>query len=388
MGYGYLIYFAEETELHVDKVVSSDLNAHTHHPAHEHSSLSKDDRIAVASGTAHSGGLFCNHFTALLSKRAIYAKRDRRMLCCQLVLPVLLVLLGVTLLLIKPNVDQPSLVLSAGKYNTDLSEAYRNFVPFSIDGSEADSFPAQIQARFNGDEDAGVYGTAVPIVDLGGGDEFETCSQGATPLYDMSQYVLKSVDDASVDNERGSSRYGAVTIASNTNETNLNYNILINGSAIHGVGVYVNEVHQAFLQVLTGVPTAQIIARNYPLPQTYKQKNDAATADAFVIALFAMIAFCFVPASFAVFVVKEREVKAKHQQVISGVSIYAYWLSTYLWDIVSYLPTAGLVILVVLAYGVDAYTKGTSASAFALLLLLYGPATAAITYLMSFLFAR
>lgn len=38
-----------------------------------------------------------------------------------------------------------------------------------------------------------------------------------------------------------------------------------------------------------------------------------------------MIAFCFLPASYVIFVVKEREVKAKHQQIISGVSLSAYW---------------------------------------------------------------
>jgi ATP-binding cassette subfamily A (ABC1) protein 3 len=280
------------------------------------------------------------------------------------------------------------MILSAAKFNPDLDAQYRNFVPFSIDGSAEDSVPAKIQARFNNNPAEGVYGQAVPIVDLGGGDEFATCAQGPAVLNEVSQYLLKSVDDASMDGEKGSSRYGAVTVASTTNETNLNYNIMVNGSAIHGVGVFVNLVHQAFLQVVTGTPTATITARNYPLPETYKQKNDAATADAFVVALFAMIAFCFIPASFAVFVVKEREVKAKHQQVISGVSIYAYWTSTYFWDIVSYLPTAGLVILVVYIYDVKAYTTGSSGAAFALLLLLYGPATAAITYLISFIFVR
>lgn len=308
------------------------------------------------------------------------------MICCQLVLPVLLVILGVTILLIKPNLDQPNMVLSASKFNPDFDAAYRNFVPFSTDNAAPESFPAKMQARFNGNPSEGVYGTAVPIEDLGGGDEFGGCSQGAEALYDMSQYILKS--QGAVGGEKGSSRYGAVTVAASTNAASLSYNILVNGSAIHGVGVYMNLVHQAFLQVLTDTPTASITAHNYPLPETYKQKNDAATADAFVVALFAMIAFCFVPASFAVFVVKEREVKAKHQQVISGVSIYAYWTSTYLWDTLSYLPTAGLVILVVYIYGVDAYTKGSASSAFALLLVLYGPATAAITYLLSFIFVR
>ena len=362
-------------------------NHHLHH--HTDDPSDKEIKLAQASGTPHNGSLFGVHFSALLTKRAIYAKRDRRMIFCQLVLPVLLVILGVTILLIKPNLNQPNLTLSGGKYNPDLSAEFRNFVPFSVDGStDVDSFPMQMMARFNGNADEGVYGTAVPVSDLGGGDSFGGCAQGATVLNEVSEYILKSIDSEEVKNERGSSRYGAVTIAANTNASNLNYNILLNGSAVHGVGTYVNLVHQAYLQVVSGIPDAKITVHNYPLPETYKQKNNAATADAFVVALFAMIAFCFVPASFAVFVVKEREVKAKHQQVISGVSIYAYWLSTYLWDIVSYLPTAGLVILIMYIYGVGAYTTSQAGTAFALLFVLYGPATAAFTYLISFIFAR
>lgn len=349
----------------------------------------KEDEFSERESPSH---LFGIHFSALFTKRAIYAQRDRRMIFCQLVLPVLLVIIGVSLLLLKPNLNQPDLLLSGGSLNSGLDTKYRNFVPFSIDGSDSDSFAAQIRDRFNNNPSDGVYAQAVPIeqqyIQDMSEDEFGGCALGPTALYNMSQYVLKSVDDPSVDNEKGSSRYGAITIAASTNESNLFYNVMVNGSAMHGVGIYMNEVHQAFLQIISGTPTAYINAHNHPLPETWKQKNDAASADAFVVALFAMIAYCFIPASFAVFVVKEREVKAKHQQVISGVSIYAYWISTYLWDYVSYLPTAGLIIIVMYIYDVKAYVSGSAASAFAVLFLLYGSSTAAFTYIMSFLFVR
>ena len=85
-------------------------------------------------------------------------------------------------------------------------------------------------------------------------------------------------------------------------------------------------------------------------------------------------------------VVRERETGAKHQQLISGVSLPAYWLATYLWDAVSYLIPSGLSILMFVAFGVEAYTTGESLTATALLFLLYGPAVAAQTYCFSYLF--
>ena len=83
---------------------------------------------------------------------------------------------------------------------------------------------------------------------------------------------------------------------------------------------------------------------------------------------------------------KEREVKAKHQQIISGVSIYAYWCSTLVWDILSYLPAAGLVVGVVWIYDVKSYITDAAAWAFVLSFLLYGPAAAGFTYATSFVF--
>ncbi|KAJ1408914.1 ABC-2 family transporter protein-domain-containing protein, partial [Ochromonadaceae sp. CCMP2298] len=253
-----------------------------------------------------------------------------------------------------------------------------------------------MQGRFNGDPEEGVYGVAVEVeVGVGAGgaggvegavveDEFGGCAQGADVLYDMSQYAILSADDPP-QQEKGSSRYGVVTIARTTNASQLHYNVLLNASAVHAVGVYVNLVHQAFLQVLS-VPTAKITTHSYPLPTTYREKNEAASASAFVTALFTLIAFCFIPAQMAVFVVREREVKAKHQQVISGVSIYAYWISTYLWDVLAYLPTAALVLLVLYIFDVKSFITGDAATATTGLLLLYGPATAALTYALSFLF--
>jgi hypothetical protein len=38
-----------------------------------------------------------------------------------------------------------------------------------------------------------------------------------------------------------------------------------------------------------------------------------------MLLLQVVIAFCFIPASYAIVVVKEREVKAKHQQVLQAL---------------------------------------------------------------------
>ncbi len=342
---------------------------------------------------------FIKHFNALFIKRVIYGKRDRRMVICQLILPVILVIIGLAILLASPDYTQPSLVLSPNKYNPDYISSSRNFVPIYRD-SDCDMC-AQIENQFHAasshiSSDGGVNGIAQSVntataTGVWGGtsgkeaDPFGGCSQGPEPLFNMSRYLIDPPTEDKREQD-GTTVYGALSFASGTNTSQLVYHAMINGSAVHGVGIYTNLAHTAYLQVLTGVNTASITTRNHPLPETYRIKTQAAAGDAFVVALFTMIAFCFIPASFAVFVVREREIKAKHQQIISGVSLSAYWTSTFVWDTLSYLPTALLVLAIIYAFGIDAYTQGDGVGALATVLILFGPSVAAFTYLTSFAF--
>jgi ATP-binding cassette subfamily A (ABC1) protein 3 len=98
------------------------------------------------------------------------------------------------------------------------------------------------------------------------------------------------------------------------------------------------------------------------------------------------LSFSFIPASYAIYVVKEREVKAKHQQIISGVSLLAYWVSTFMFDMVTYLIPSLFTIAMVNAFNVEAFSSGAGLEGTIALFLLYGPAVAAHTYCLSFLF--
>jgi hypothetical protein len=58
-----------------------------------------------------------------------------------------------------------------------------------------------------------------------------------------------------------------------------------------------------------------------------------------VVAICVIFAMSFVPASFVLYLIQERVTKAKHLQFISGVSPTTYWLTNFLWDIVSTRPS-------------------------------------------------
>lgn len=54
-----------------------------------------------------------------------------------------------------------------------------------------------------------------------------------------------------------------------------------------------------------------------------------------LIAIFIICAMSFVPASFVLFLVYERHIRAKHLQCVSGLNRVVYWLANYFWDMVS-----------------------------------------------------
>ena len=54
-----------------------------------------------------------------------------------------------------------------------------------------------------------------------------------------------------------------------------------------------------------------------------------------VVAICVIVAMSFVPASFVLYLIQERVNKAKHLQFVSGVSPTTYWLTNFLWDMVS-----------------------------------------------------
>jgi ABC-type multidrug transport system ATPase subunit len=79
-------------------------------------------------------------------------------------------------------------------------------------------------------------------------------------------------------------------------------------------------------------------------------------------------------------------VKAKHQQLISGVSVLSYWASTFIWDFVSFLFPASFAIVLFYIFGLDQFVGGVSLLPTIIMLLEYGLAIASSTYCLTFFF--
>lgn len=95
------------------------------------------------------------------------------------------------------------------------------------------------------------------------------------------------------------------------------------------------------------------VVRNHPLPLTTRQVLEIRFILSIFASLFVLIALCYAPAAFVTFVVRERQCKSKHLQMVSGANVYLYWVATYLWDAFVFLLFALCVMAVLACYGIS-----------------------------------
>lgn len=170
------------------------------------------------------------------------------------------------------------------------------------------------------------------------------------------------------------------------------YNIMHNTTSPHGAAIFNGELTTSAFQQCNngGNKKAQYLIKNHALPLTQRQALEIRLILSLLAAIFILIPLCYIPAAFVSFIVKERASKAKHIQMVSSVSPYLYWFSTYLWDIFLYLILLGCIMGAFYIYGQTSaiifISTAESAFAVGLLLFLYGTSILPLSYLYSLLF--
>jgi hypothetical protein len=177
------------------------------------------------------------------------------------------------------------------------------------------------------------------------------------------------------------------------------FTLMHNTSSPHALAAFLGELTKARWRQVHGISSPAEAAHhndeqqpgyavyNHPLPLTARQELRVKLVLGVLSALFVLIPCCYIPASAAVFVVKERAVKSKHLQLVSGAGPAAYWLAAYLWDIVMYALTATGCMGVFLWFDEPGYVGDAEQTmATALVLCAFGVAVLPAVYCWSFLF--
>lgn len=112
--------------------------------------------------------------------------------------------------------------------------------------------------------------------------------------------------------------------------------LLANTTSPHATPIMLNTLDTALLRAVKGDSHYDIHVSNHPLPLNQAAQETTSQALSLGISQDLVIALAFVPAYVVLFLVKEREVGIRHQEIISGMSIPAYWLSEFVWDTIIY----------------------------------------------------
>jgi len=327
------------------------------------SASADEQRDALAIDPNQTDTTWWRHFKALLVKRWHIQKRDKKALVCQFLVPLILLTLGLGILRIPPNFDFPNLQLSPGSkvYNTPDYTAYN---PGLVDS-------------------AVIQGIHVPADGY-----LEVFPEGGlgTGQYDLLNFSTALLNNRT---QHKQARYGALfgppaSEAQFGEDGKWELSVLTNISAVHGLPTWANIGMQALLRNVTGDPSSSSTVYMHPFAWTPRQRTAIQSINGVVASIVVSLAFTFIPASFAVFVVSEREHKSKHLQLISGVSMTSYWAANYLWDFCAYVIPASLSAAIIYAY----QNPSLVANMDVLLanFLAYGLSIIPFTYLCSFLF--
>ncbi len=311
-------------------------------------------------GMKTAADVFHMQMRSLTIKRWLSFKRERKMQFFIWFAPIILILIGLLILKFTNQGIQPSISLDANDsyssnpfyYNDECSNALATCtVGDAVDGLVSQSL-----------------GPATPLDGstlLGLNNElFNSMQQGAQATY-------------------GSFAWDIVDFGTSTFQPVATTNI----SGVHAAPIFMNALTTSWLMGLSGNSDSKVTTRVHPLPPT-KHETDLANGFMAIFAfIFVTLAFSFIPTAWVGFVVRERENGSKNLQVVTGVSPHAYWLSTYLWDIISFLfPPCCFTLIFMGLFQLDALVQDGAIAAFLVLLVLWVVADTGFTYVISFFF--
>lgn len=370
-------------------------------------------------------------FIALVRKRMLYGKRDRNMLLFRTLLPIVVIFAGLAALrqsLFLKN-DPKKQLDTASEYPLGIGTP----IPMSFPGeSLAVSSFADVIDFFSGGEvfevpipnevyDAlstpVVFGVSYNSPEFAYNDTSGYCLRFGELAFENG-YGVAAPYTTEINGELGGlspnervteGQFGGYVVYGDNDNNIRSYNLLVNSTSTHSPPIYKTmldgAIHRSTLTLHAanaGNPLSQaeieriaIRVASHPLPLSFKTRSLFTSFLSLPAVIFVVIAFTFIPASVMPFLVREKQdgQNAKYQQLLSGVSLPAYWLANFIYDMALYLVPMAAAIILLRSFGVSSsLSKSNGAcatctqdvsSAVVALFILFGTSMAPWTYLLS-----
>ena len=300
-------------------------------------------------------GKFCYDMGILLKRRALQIVRDKKTFMLEILCHILLVIVGCLVVQI---------------------EIFKDSAPIKCGPEFLSRFGDQViyyGSSDNSKEDG--YFDNYKIEQINVTSEFLTIDDGLTGTKKKLINFIEKLYDKEKD-KNAKNNFGALFKIS-SDSVNHQYNMIevVNGRGRQGPMLYA----YVFLNQILKNEGINFEYSHYPLPTTNDNKSNSKALNNFCLVFFVSIAFALIPANFISSIVTERVNNSKHLMRISGVSIIAYWLVNFFFELVKYYFTGGICLLILWAF--DFIPKYLY-----IIYLLYGPPMISMTYFLSLFF--
>lgn len=160
-----------------------------------------------------------------------------------------------------------------------------------------------------------------------------------------------------------------------------------NNQPYHTIPLSVNLAYNALLSVIC--PTCSISVTNHPLPFTLQSRLDMLQAGnnmGFQLASNIGFSMSFVAAFYIIFYIRERVSRSKLLQFVSGINIWTFWLTAYIWDIITFIVTTCFMVATLVAFQEDGWSSGSELGRVIVLSVCFIWAVLPFIYLFSMIF--
>ena len=305
--------------------------------------------------------IFKTHFAALVRKRVQYFKRDKKGLCCELFLPVLMILVGV-------------LIGKGGFIKTP--------VPLPI---VDDLYDYRLKVAYNPNVQTGGGPTDITFLpDYFNTNDFEFVQKDLTDVNSFNKAVYEMQGKDIV--RSPVNVFSFYTTTFDETAQSYKYTAFVDSRAQEGSTFAMNKINNAIFKRATGISKAGIDVVVYPFGKTKGTGVLENILDGLTYSFVFSIGMSFIPASVITFIVKERELNVKHQQLVSGVSLTGYWFANYVVDMLKYMVPGVINSLIAMAFHPTALVEGEKLGAVWCIFIFYGFGITSFVYLTSFLF--
>ena len=116
---------------------------------------------------------------------------------------------------------------------------------------------------------------------------------------------------------------------------------------------------------------------NSPFRLTYQERKNKKSRNGANFVFFISIGLSLIPSNFIINIIREKENKSKHLQILSGLSLLVYWVNNYIFEIAKYcfISVSSLIIIKIFNF----YDFNMI-----ILYALYGPALISFTFCLSY----